>query len=139
MTFPPCAFFRPDLRLMIFRPHGVLDEELVVTIVAFLEKEEERAKHPFNRFSDFSRLDAIALDFNSVLQVSLHRRLSYAKRPPVKSAFYTPNEAAAKIVRVHALVMAASPIRVEMFTQISKAAEWLGVTPRDLHPRALLN
>jgi hypothetical protein len=134
MELPPNVFFRPDLRLMIFRPRGILNEDQLAVIVAFLEKEEERAKHAFNRFTDLSTLDAIDLSIRSVIQVSLHRRLTYARRPPVKSAFYTPNETTAKLVRVHELVTEQSALQVEMFSQISKAAEWLGVTQRDLHP-----
>ncbi len=132
MKLPPNVFFRPDLRLMIFRPRGILNEKRVNTIVAFLEEVEERVGHPFDRFSDLSKLDAIDLEFRYLFRVSLHRRLSYAGRPPVKSAFYVPNKATAQIVKVHALVTDYSPLQVELFTGIAKAAEWLGVSPKDL-------
>ena len=117
---------------MIFRPRGVLNEEQMNAIVAFLEEEEERAERSFNRFSDLSKLDAIDLEFSYVFRVSLHRRLNYASRPVVKSAFYAPNEATAHLVRVHALVTDHSPLQVELFTEIAKAAKWLGVSPKDL-------
>ena len=132
MKLPPNVFFRSDLRLMIFRPRGILNEKRVNTIVAFLEKEEERAEHPFNRFSDLSKLDAVDLEFAYVFRVALHRRLTYARRPPVKSAFYAPNKATAQIVKLHALVADLSLLQVELFTEIPKAAEWLGVSPEDL-------
>jgi hypothetical protein len=135
MKLPPNVFFRPDLWLMIFRPQGILNEKKVNTIVAFLEEEEERTRHPFNRFSDLSKLDAIDLEFRYVFRVSLHRRLSYASRPPVKSAFYVPNKATAQVVKVHALVTDLSPLQVELFSEIAKAAEWLGVLPKDLQTR----
>src|SRR5262249_61293994 len=90
MECPANLFFRADLRLMIFRPCGILNQELIDTTIAFLEEEEERAQHPFNRFSDLSKLDAIDLEFGYVFRVALHRRLIYAGRPPVKSAFYSP-------------------------------------------------
>jgi hypothetical protein len=135
MKLPPNVFFRPDLWLMIFRPQGILNEKRVNAIVAFLEDEEERTGHPFNRFSDLSKLDAIDLEFRYVFQISLHRRLSYAGRPPVKSAFYTPNKATAQVVKVHALVTDHSPLQVKLFTEIAKAAEWLGVLPKDLQTR----
>jgi hypothetical protein len=134
MEYPENVTFRSDLRLMIFRPRGVLNEEYLAAIVSFLENEEDRAEQPFNRFTDLSELDAIDLTLKSVINVSLHRRLTYARRPPVRSAFYTPNQATAKIIRVHELVTENSPLQVEMFTEIGKAAEWLGVSQRDLQP-----
>jgi len=131
MKLPPNVFFRPGLRLMIFQPRGILNEEQVNTIVAFLEQAEERAEHSFDRFSDLSKLDAIDLDFSYVFRISLHRRLSYTKGP-VKSAFYVANEATVKFVKVHALVTDLSPLKVEMFTEKAKAARWLGVSLKDL-------
>jgi len=132
MQLPQNVSFRPDLRLMIFRPRGILDQEQVNGIVAFLEKAEERAKQPFDRFSDLSRLDAVNLDFSYVFRVSLHRRLSYSRRPAVKSAFFAPSEATIQIVKLHALVTDCSPLQVEWFTEIALAAEWLGLTRKDL-------
>ena len=82
MKLPPDVLFHHDLRLMVFRPRGVLDENRVDEIVAFLEKEEERAHKPFDRFSDLSKLDVIDLNYQYVFRVSLHRLRSYAKGPP---------------------------------------------------------
>jgi len=137
MERPANLFFRSDLRLMIFRPSGILNQELIDTTIAFLEEEEERAQHPFNRFSDLSKIDAIDLEFGYVFRVALHRRLIYAGRPPVKSAFYAPNKATARIVRIPALVTDHSPLQIKMFTEVSKAAEWLGVSPADLEDKAV--
>jgi len=121
---------------MIFRPHGVLNEKKINSIIGLLEKEEERAQQPFNRFSDFSELDAIDLEFRFILRVALHRRLTYGGRAPVKSAFYTPNKASARVVKVHALVTDQSPLQVQMFDLVSEAAKWLGVLPTDLQLRS---
>lgn len=132
MKLPSQVSFRSDLRLMIFRPRGVFDAEKVNEIVAFLERIEKRKKHPFNRYSDLSKLDAVDLEFPYVFRIALHRRLSYARRPPIKSAFYAPNKATAQIVKVHALVTDFSPLEVKLFTEISEAAEWLGVSSKDL-------
>jgi len=138
MERPQNLSFRSDLRLMIFRPCGILNQELIDTTIAFLEEEEERAQHPFNRFSDLSKLDAIDLEFGYVFRVALHRRLIYAGRPPVKSAFYAPNKATERIVRIPALVTDDSPLQIKIFNEISKAAEWLGVSPEDLEEKASL-
>jgi hypothetical protein len=82
MKLPPNVVFHHDLRLMVYRPRGIIDEREVTRIVEFLEREEDRAERPFNRFTDNSKLDAIDLDFQFVFRISLHRRLTYAQRPP---------------------------------------------------------
>jgi len=76
---------------MLWRPLGTLDEALVNEIVAFIEAAEEKAK-PFNRFIDLSKLDMV--DLTQVrLPRRAARRLIFAKRSPVKSAFFVTSEA----------------------------------------------
>src|SRR5438045_1646600 len=104
MKLPPDVLFHHDLRLMVFRPRGILSPKVVDPIVTFLEAEEAKAEKPFNRYSDLSQLEWIKLDFDYVTRISLHRRLSYMKYPAVKSAFYVTNEEAAHIVNVHILM-----------------------------------
>ena len=132
LKLPPNVLFHHDLRLMVWRPRGVLSEKQVKPIVAFLEAAEERADKPFNRFADLSKLDAIDLNFHFVFHVSLHRRLVYAKHPPVKSAFYVTSQAVARIVRIHAIMTDRSPLKVSLFEDLAEAAEWLGVSKESL-------
>lgn len=124
--------FHHDIRLMVYRDRGVLNEKQLKAIVEFIDKEEERGEKPFNRFTDLSKLDAIDLDFKLVFQVALHRRLVYAKREPIKSAFYVTSPAAARVVKIHALVTDHSPIQAKLFTDLSEAAKWLGVSQETL-------
>jgi len=126
------VLFHHDLRLMVFRPRGILDEKRVDEIVALLEREEKRAHREFDRFSDLSKLDAIRLSFQHVVRVSLHRLLSYSKHPPVKSAFYVTSDEAAQIVNIHAIMTDRSPLQVAMFRDLTAAAEWLGVSVENL-------
>ena len=86
IKLPRDVLFHHDLQLMVFRPRGVLNEKVIDEIVAFLEKAEEKADKPFNRYSDLSKLEAIHLNFDYIVRVSLHRRLSYMKHPPVKTS-----------------------------------------------------
>jgi hypothetical protein len=132
LKLPPNVIFHHDVRLMVFRPVGVFNEKRIKTVVEFLDKEEARAEKPFNRFTDLSKLDAIDLDFGFVFRVALHRRLSYAKRRPVKSAFFVTSAAATRVVKIHAMVTDLSPIKVSMFDNIDAAAKWLGVTVETL-------
>ena len=132
MKLLPWISFHHDHHLMIARPRGILNEAHVEQTVAMLEELEEKADRPFNRYSDLSKLDAIDLDFNFIVRIALHRRLVYAKYPPVKSAFFVTSPAAARVVKTHALVTDHSPLEVKMFKEVKAAAEWLGVSVDEL-------
>ena len=127
MKLPAHVLYRKDLSLMLWKPHGVLDEALVNEIVAFVDAAEERASKPFNRFADLSALDAVDLNFKFVFHIALHRRLAYAPHPPVKSAFYVTSTATAHYVKLHAMLTDYSPLDVALFTKHAEAAKWLGV------------
>jgi len=127
LKLPPDAIFHHDLWLMVFRPRGVLSERRIRTLVKKLDEAENEAARPFNRFTDLSQLFAVDMDIEAVLSVSLHRQKTYAKRAPVKSAFYVTTDAVARLAKVHRLVMESSFMQVKKFETIGKAARWLGV------------
>ena len=127
MKLPAHVLFRKDLSLMLWKPHGILDEALVNEIVAFIEIAEKRTSKPFNRFIDFSALDMVDLNFKFVFDIALHRRLSYAQHPAVKSAFYVTSPATAHYAKLHAMLTDYSPLDVALFTERAAAAKWLGV------------
>ena len=129
MKLPPHVSFHHDLRLMVWRPRGILQEKQVIQIVEFLENEEDRAEKPLNRFTDSSKLDAIDLHLHFVLRVSLHRRLVYAERPPVKSAFHVTSEAVARFVKVHVLMTDHSPLQCAMFETLQALRNGWGFQP----------
>ena len=128
IVIPSDVSFHPGPRLMIYRPRGILSEDRVEKIVEFLEKAEDKAVRPFNRFTDLSKLDALDLDFKTIIRVSLNRRLFYSQHPPVKSAFYVTSPAAARVVNVHAILTDHSPLVVKMFKELVSAAKWLDVS-----------
>ncbi len=127
LKLPPDAIFHHDLWLMVFRPRGVLSEKRIRTAVKMLEDAETAAAKPFNRFTDLSQLFAVDVDFEAALSVSLHRQATYAKRAPVKSAFFVTTEAVARLAKIHRLVTESSYLQVKKFATIGKAARWLGV------------
>src|ERR1041384_6309220 len=86
MKLPPDVEFHEDIRLFIHRPRGVLSEATINQVVAALEDLEAKLQEPFNRFADTLAADEVELNFKYVIQISLHRRISYAGHPPVKSA-----------------------------------------------------
>ena len=120
--------FHTKVRLVCFRPLGALDEEAITLLVKQLEEKENVARAPFDRFTDTSKLDATHLDLAFVYRIALYRRGIFADRPPVKSAFYVTNTAAARVVELHARVTENSPLHVRLFEDLDSAARWLGVS-----------
>jgi hypothetical protein len=127
MKLPADVEFHEDIRLLVYRPRGVIDEAAVKQIVSVVEDLEAKLQEPFNRFSDTLQADEIELNFKYVIQVSLCRRLSYAGHPPVKSAILATDSTMIHYARLHALLTQGSPINVRVFKDRQEAADWLGV------------
>jgi hypothetical protein len=71
--------------------------------------------------------DEIELNFEYVIKFSLHRRLSYAGHPSVKSAILATDSTMIHYGKLHALLTQGSPIKVRIFQELDAAAAWLGV------------
>jgi hypothetical protein len=127
-TLPPGFLFHRKQCLLVYRPRGTLNEHRVNGVIAYLEKEEDAAETPFNRFTDLSKVDALDLDVNAMIRISLYRRLAYGNYPPIKSAFYVTTNAAAELVKVHVLLTNHSSIKARMFHNLDDTAHWLGVS-----------
>jgi len=127
MKLTPDVEFHEDIRLLVYRPRGVIDEDAIKKIVSILEELEDRLQQPFNRFSDTLAADEVELNFKYVIQVSLCRRLSYAGHPAVKSAILATDSTMIHYARLHALLTQGSPINVRIFKHREEAAKWLGV------------
>ena len=125
MKLPPDVEFHEDIHLLIYRPHGVIDEAAVKKVVDVLEDLEAKLQRPFNRFFDTLEADEVELNFKYVIQVSLCRRLAYAGHPPVKSAILARDSTMIHYARLHALLTQGSPINVHVFKDCAEAAEWL--------------
>src|SRR4030095_8921008 len=136
MHLPPGLEFHEDIPLLIYRPHGVIDEAAVQRVVSVLEGLEARFEKPFNRFSDTLAADEVELNFKYVIQFSLSRRLSYAGHPPVKSAILATDSTIIHYARLHALLTQGSPINVRVFKDRQGAADWLKVPVERLTPKA---
>jgi hypothetical protein len=124
---PPDVEFHDNIRLLVYRPRGVIDEAAIKEIVSVVEDLEAKLQEPFNRFLDTLAADEVELNFKYVIQVSLHRRLAYAGHPPVKSAILATDSTMIHYGRLHAMLTQGSPIHVRVFLHREKAAHWLGV------------
>ncbi|HEY6071038.1 MAG TPA: hypothetical protein VIU85_06670 [Chthoniobacterales bacterium] len=119
--------FHEDIRLLIYRPGGVLNEASVNHVLSVLANLESELMEPFNRFTDTLEADAVDLNFRYVIHVALYRRLSYSGRPPVKSAILATDATAIHYAQLHAVMTRGSSINVRVFQDRQEAADWLEV------------
>src|SRR6478609_7814795 len=122
MTLPRDIQFQEDARLFVWRPRGVLDDAALGNVLGCLEDLEAKLEAPFIRFIDTLAADAVELNFKYIIEVSLHRRLAYAGRPPVKSAILATDATAIHYGRLHAVLTQGSPIKVRLFQDRKEAA-----------------
>jgi len=127
LNLPSEVEFHEDIRLLIYRPTGVINEAVVNRIVSVIEEIEAATREPFNRFTDASQAHEVELNFQYVIQVSLHRRLAHKGRAPVKSAILATDSAIVHYARLLILLTEGSSIKVRVFADREQAAKWLGV------------
>ena len=135
MKLPPEVQFHEDIRLIVYRPRGLLDETAINRIVSIIGDLEAKLQEPFNRFFDTLGHDEVELNFRYVIQVSLYRVLSYGDRPPVKSAILATDSTIGHYFQLHAIITEDSPINVRILQKREDAATWLGVPIERLAPK----
>jgi hypothetical protein len=131
MKLPPDVEFYEDVRLLVWRPRGLLNQAAVNKIITVVGELEFSLKEPFNRFADTLEADAVDLNFEHIIRVSLYRRSFYGNRPPIKTAILATDATAIHYGRLHSLLTQGSSIKVRVFQDRREAAQWLGV-PIDL-------
>ena len=127
MKLPPEMQFYEDAHLLVYRPRGLLNEASVNKVISLIEGLETKLREPFDRFFDTLEHDDVELNFRYVINVSLHRRLSYAGHPPIKSAILATDSTMIHYAKLHAVLTQGSPIHVRIFKERQEAAKWLGV------------
>jgi hypothetical protein len=127
MKPPPDVLFHHDLRLMVWRPRGTVNEKAINKILEFMGKKETASHEPFNRFTDASLVESVDLNFRYIFHVSLFRRLSYVGWP-VKSAILVTREELLHYSKLHQILTQGSPIQVRIFQERADAAKWLGIS-----------
>ena len=135
ILLPDDVQFHEDIRLLIYRPCGVLNEQSVYKITSIIGDLEAKLQEPFDRFFDTLGHDEVELNFRYVIQISLYRVLSYGDRPAVKSAVLATDSTIAHYCQLHAIITADSPINVRIFQKREDAAKWLGVPIERLTPK----
>ena len=136
IKLPPDVEFYEDIRLIVWRPCGLVNKAAVNKIITVLGELETALEEPFNRFSDTVAADAVDLNFEYIISVSLYRRRFYGKRPPIKSAILATDATFIHYGKVHALLTQGSPIKVCVFQDRSEVARWLNVPIERLTPNS---
>jgi hypothetical protein len=131
IKLPPGVEFYDDVRLLVWRPCGLVNKEAVNKIITVIGELETTSREPFNRFADTVGAEAVDLNFEYIIRVSLYRRVFYGNRPPIKSAMLATDATLIHYAKVHALLTQGSPINVRVVQDLKEAAQWLGV-PIDL-------
>ena len=88
MKRPPADVqFHEDIRLLVWRPRGVLDEAAINKVLKTLEDLEGKLQAPFNRFSDTLAADEVNSISNTLFRfLSIGASLRQSKaHSPVKS------------------------------------------------------
>jgi hypothetical protein len=127
MKLPYDLEFHEDIRLLVWRPRGLVNKAAVNKIITVIGELEFTSKEPFNRFSDTVAADAGDLNLKYIVSVSLYRRRFYGNRPPIKSAILATDATLIHYGNVHALLTQDSPIKVRVFQDRSEVAQWLNV------------
>jgi hypothetical protein len=127
MKLPYDLEFHEDIRLLVWRPRGMVNKAAVNKIITVIGELEFTSKEPFNRFSDTVAADAGDLNLKYIVSVSLYRRRFYGNRPPIKSAILATDATLIHYGNVHALLTQDSPIKVRVFQDRSEVAQWLNV------------
>jgi hypothetical protein len=127
MKLPSDIQFHEDIHLLVYRPRGSLNEATVNKIIRIIGELEAELKEPFNRFFDTLGHDDVELNFRYVIHVSLYRRLTYVKWPPIKSAILATDSTIIHYAKLHALLTQGSAINVRIFQDRQETAQWLGV------------
>src|SRR5262249_39966534 len=127
MEFPSDVKFLDDIRLLIYRPEGRMNQNSVNKLITIIDNLVTSMKEPFNRFFDGLGLTEVELNYRYMIHVSLRRRLFYAGRPPVKSAILARHETIVHYAKLHAVLTQGSPINVRVFAERDEVAKWLEV------------
>ena len=136
MELPPDVEFYEDIRLLVYRPRGLINEAEINRVIGIIEGIEAGSQEPFNRFFDTAETHEVELNFRYVIHVSLHRRLAHTGRVPVKSAILATDSTIVHYARLLVLLTEGSTIKVRIFADRGEAAQWLGVPVELIAPKS---
>jgi hypothetical protein len=118
--------FKSEHRLVVCRPHGLIDDYFTIQLLNFLFALEEVAE-PFNRLLDLTLATDIPLTSKSVQEYANARRKGTAHLPPFRTAIVAPRPESEAVAHLYANLVKDSKIEVGIFPNVSAAAQWLNL------------
>lgn len=118
--------YYPGHRLMAWQPQGTLDDLMLDQVAEWLVH-IERAFPPFKRFVDFSQVTTITVRTGHVSKIARRRAEQFIGGEPVRTALFSEDWVAFGIARLYESLMTNTPIEARAFSDLAKAAEWLGI------------
>src|SRR5262245_24729421 len=118
--------FKPEHRLVICRPEGIVDEFFTIQLLNFLLALEEVAE-PFNRVLDLTQATDIPLTNKMIQEYAEARRKHTDHLAPFRTAIIGPRPEVEAVARLYASTVAGSKIGVGVFPDVDSAAQWLNL------------
>src|SRR6478609_4933924 len=104
MNVTPVMRIVPEHELVICRPLGRLDADLIEWLLIYTNKIEDTEKEPLNRFVDLSHLCEIQLNDAELRDIAQARRYALPTQP-VRSAILAPSPLACAVARMYEILM----------------------------------
>ena len=131
MELPPDIEFHQDIRLLIYRPRGLIDEAAINKISQLLSKISKPQRRSLSIDSPIHRkLMKLSSTSNTLFTFLFIGASLHKGRAPVKSAILATDSTLVHYARLLALLTQGSSIKVQVFQDRKEAAQWLGVPAR---------
>ena len=123
---PPHLRYYPAYRLIAWRPEGMLNDDLLDTMLNWLLG-IEKVSLPFKRYVDLTRLTQISLQMGHFFTVARARSEARAGLTPVRCAIFCDKTVGFGIAHLYESLVEGTPIEARAFRDRAAAAEWLEV------------
>ena len=115
-----------DHRLLVWQPHGTLDDVMLDEIAEWLVH-FEIVSLPFKRFVDFSQLTTVAVRTRHVFEFARKRAEEFTGIEPVRTALFSDDLVVFGIASIYESLMENTLIEARAFRDLATATEWLGI------------
>ena len=115
-----------DHRLLVWQPHGTLDDVMLDEIAEWLVH-FEIVSLPFKRFVDFSQLTTVAVCTRHVFEFARKRAEEFTGIEPVRTALFSDDLVVFGIASIYESLMENTLIEARAFRDLTGAADWLGI------------
>lgn len=109
---------------------GELDAALAAEWVDKLEEQEKSTTQTLHRFHDVRGINAVHLSFDDLWNIAQRRIASYEKGQENIAAFWVSTPLNYGVSRMYQALTDGSPFKIEVFYELNKVADYLGVNQK---------